>query len=204
VPAKAAIMAGQAASARIDAAEKLSGEALAAEEKAIRVELDQLSIPLTVKQALRARLASLQEKVKQAGKAASGARAAEVAASARSIASSSEWEMTSCIITTIDAGSDRDALNAAVNTIRELRPRHGLLLISPDQAEGKFTIVAAVPDALQKRGLKAGDWVKETAAAVGGRGGGKPDLAQGGGTDLTKIKEALAAARNFALCKCPV
>jgi len=204
VPARAAILAGQAAAARLDAAEKLGGEALAAEEKAIRVELDQLSIPLTVKQALRTRLASLQEKVKQAGKAAAGARAAEVASAARSVASSSEWEMTSCIITTIEAGSDRDALNAAVNTIRELRPRHGLLLISPDEAEGKLTIVAAVPDALQKRGLKAGDWVKEAAAACGGRGGGKPDLAQGGGTDLTKIKEALNAARAYALGKCPV
>ena len=204
VPARAALMAGQTAAARIDAAEKLSGEAFTAEVKALVAEIDQLTIPLTVKQALRARIAALQEKVKQAGKAASGARAAEVAAAARSIAGSSEWEMTSSIITTIEAGSDRDALNAAVNTIRELRPKHGLLLISPDAAEGKLTIVAAVPDALQKRGLKAGDWVKETAAACGGRGGGKPDMAQGGGTDLTKIKEALAAARNYALSKCPM
>ncbi|HZW07988.1 MAG TPA: alanine--tRNA ligase, partial [Phycisphaerales bacterium] len=204
VPAKAAIMAGRAASARLDAAEKLTGDAFVAEVKSLVTEIDQLTIPLTVKQQLRARVAALQEQVKQAGKAASGARAAEVAAAARSVASSSEWEMTSCIITTIEAGSDRDALNAAVNTIRELRPRHGLLLISPDQSEGKLTIVAAVPDALQKRGLKAGDWVREAAAACGGRGGGRPDIAQGGGTDLTKVKEALSAARTYALGKCPV
>jgi len=204
VPAKAAIVAGQAAVARLDAAERLTGDAFVAEVKSLVTEVDQLTIPLTVKQALRTRIAALQEKVKQAGKAASGARAAEVSAAARSIASSSEWEMNSCIITTIEAGSDRDALNAAVNTIRELRPRHGLLLISPDESEGKLTIVAAVPDALQKRGLKAGDWVKETAAACGGRGGGKPDMAQGGGTDLTKVKEALNAARAYAMGKCPV
>jgi alanyl-tRNA synthetase len=204
VPAKAAIMAGSAATARLDAAEKLAGDAFVTEVKSLVAEIDQLTIPLTVKQALRARVAALQEKVKQAGKAASGARAAEVAAAASSIASSSEWEMTSCIITTIEAGSDREALNAAVNKIREVRPRHGLLLISPDEAEGKLTIIAAVPDAMQKRGLKAGDWVKEAAAACGGRGGGRPDMAQGGGTDLTKIKEALNAARAYAMSKCPM
>jgi alanyl-tRNA synthetase len=78
-----------------------------------------------------------------------------------------------------------------------------VLLISPDQGEGKLTIIASVPDALQKRGLKAGEWVRDAAAACGGRGGGRPDSAQGGGTDLSKVKDALNAARAHAAAKVP-
>ena len=103
----------------------------------------------------------------------------------------------------IEAGSDRDALNAAINTVREVRPKHAVLLISPDEVESKLNIIAAVPEALQKRGLKAGDWVKEVAAVAGGRGGGKPDMAQGGGTDTAKVKDVIAHARSVALDEFP-
>ena len=50
-------------------------------------------------------------------------------------------------------------------------------------------------------GLKAGDWVKETAKVCGGGGGGRPDMAQAGGKDPSKIDEALEAAKNFAASK---
>ena len=47
-------------------------------------------------------------------------------------------------------------------------------------------------------GLKAGDWVREAAQACGGKGGGKPDKAQGGGTEPAKLPDAINAARAFA------
>jgi alanyl-tRNA synthetase len=47
------------------------------------------------------------------------------------------------------------------------------------------------------KGLKAGDLIKEIAPLVGGRGGGRPDMAQGGGTDATGIPAMLSAAREF-------
>ena len=46
------------------------------------------------------------------------------------------------------------------------------------------------------RGTRAGDLVKLAVAEVGGRGGGKPDLAQGGGSDPEGIPAALAAVRR--------
>ncbi|MBD4432185.1 hypothetical protein GUG90_13495, partial [Xanthomonas citri pv. citri] len=45
--------------------------------------------------------------------------------------------------------------------------------------------------------LKAGELMKQAAAAVGGKGGGRPDMAQGGGTDAAKLDEALALAQRF-------
>jgi len=203
VPAMAALAAAAEIDAKVRSAGGLRDEALAAEVKAIGAEMETLTLPVVAKQRISAALAQVQEKVRQASKAASAGRAAEVASAAKSLAESSEWEMMPFIVSTIEAGSDREALSAAIEAARQARPRHAVLLISPDQGEGKLTIIASVPDALQKRGLKAGDWVRDAAAACGGRGGGRPDSAQGGGTDLSKVKDALNAARAHAAAKVP-
>ncbi|MDF0529174.1 alanine--tRNA ligase [Tsukamurella sp. 8F] len=60
----------------------------------------------------------------------------------------------------------------------------------------KVPFAVAVNDAAQDLGVRAGDLVKAAAPAVGGRGGGKPDLAQGAGSDASGIDSALAAVRT--------
>jgi len=50
---------------------------------------------------------------------------------------------------------------------------------------------------LIQKGLKAGDIVKEIAPIVGGGGGGRPQMAQAGGKDPSKIQEALQKAEEF-------
>lgn len=60
----------------------------------------------------------------------------------------------------------------------------------------KPLIVAATTPAAREQGVRAGDLVKTGAKMLGGGGGGKPDLAQGGGTDASKIAPALAEIRN--------
>jgi alanyl-tRNA synthetase len=62
-------------------------------------------------------------------------------------------------------------------------------------ADGKVAVVAAVNDAGRARGVSANDLVGAVGPLIGGRGGGKDDMAQGGGTDASRIDEALAAAR---------
>ena len=47
------------------------------------------------------------------------------------------------------------------------------------------------------RGIKAGDIIRSIAPIVGGKGGGKPDSAMGGGTDVLKVDDALAAVDDF-------
>jgi len=61
------------------------------------------------------------------------------------------------------------------------------------ESGGKATLLAAITDDVTDR-VKAGDLVRELAAVVGGRGGGKPNLAQAGGPDADKLDEALAKA----------
>ncbi|MGK2874615.1 MAG: alanine--tRNA ligase [Nocardioides sp.] len=66
-------------------------------------------------------------------------------------------------------------------------------------ADGKVAVVACVNDAARGRGLKAGAFVQALAPVVGGRGGGKDDLAQGGGTDVGRIDEALGLVAGLVL-----
>ncbi len=62
-------------------------------------------------------------------------------------------------------------------------------------AEGKATVVVGVTDDLTKR-FPAGDLVTKAVQAVGGaKGGGRPDMAQGGGPDGAKAADAIAAVK---------
>jgi alanyl-tRNA synthetase len=63
--------------------------------------------------------------------------------------------------------------------------------------EDKVVLVAGVTKDLTGQ-LKAGDSMKQAAAAVGGKGGGRPDMAQGGGVDAAGLDAALALAVPFA------
>ncbi|MBN1236435.1 MAG: alanine--tRNA ligase [Methanotrichaceae archaeon] len=57
-------------------------------------------------------------------------------------------------------------------------------------------LVAAVGKSGQEKGIKAGSIIRAAANALGGGGGGKPDLAQGGGPNVEKLDEALQAGRE--------
>jgi alanyl-tRNA synthetase len=82
-------------------------------------------------------------------------------------------------------------------TMREIadrmRQKHGsaVVALGSDLGDGKVALLVAVtPDLTSK--IKAGDIIKNIAPIVGGTGGGRPDLAQAGGRDATKLDEALA------------
>ena len=79
--------------------------------------------------------------------------------------------------------------------IDQLRRKASPIAVLFGTAEGdKVTLVAGISRELEARGIAAGSWIKEPAAVVGGRGGGRPDLAQAGGKLVEKLPEALAAA----------
>ncbi len=72
------------------------------------------------------------------------------------------------------------------------RLKSGVVIIGRSD-EGKVGIIVRVSDDLTKR-VKAGDIIREIAPIVGGRGGGKPDMAEGGGTEPEKLAEAIDAS----------
>jgi alanyl-tRNA synthetase len=64
------------------------------------------------------------------------------------------------------------------------------------EKEGRVALIASVPKSLTNR-FQAGKLIQEVAPLVGGKGGGRPELAQGGGTDASKIDAALAKAKEI-------
>ena len=76
------------------------------------------------------------------------------------------------------------------------RVERGVLVLASDHG-GKPQIIVAVSDALVQEGTRAGDLIKPIARMVGGGGGGRPQMAQAGGRDSSKIPGALQVAREL-------
>ncbi len=92
-------------------------------------------------------------------------------------------------------GAEPNLMRQLIDQIRSRAPLSAVLLATR-QGDDKVTLVAGVSKQLQERGISAGKWIGPVAKAVGGGGGGRPDLAQAGGKDPTKLPEALAVAQR--------
>ncbi|GAA4262365.1 alanine--tRNA ligase [Dietzia aurantiaca] len=141
------------------------------------------------------RVAALAARLREAEKSLDALRAAQLTAQAAGLAAAAE-----------DLGGVRflahNAPGAAAGDLRtlasDIKGRLGskpavVLLTAPGEEKVPFVIAATTT--AQERGLKAGDLVKAIAPALGARGGGKPDMAQGAGTDPAGIDAAVAALR---------
>ncbi len=201
VAAQAAHNAATSLETQLEQAASQPSEQLAATIAALSTQIDQLTLPLPRKKAMRTRLESLQDTLKAASKAAAGLRRQHVEREARSIAEGLAGSLDPVVVATIDAGDDRQALQAALKVVCAKLPRTAVMLMSVEEGGDKpgVAIIAACPKELITRGVKAGDWVREAAAVLGGKGGGRPEQAQGGGPDTSKIREAVKAARMWAL-----
>ncbi|MCC7292102.1 MAG: alanine--tRNA ligase [Phycisphaerales bacterium] len=89
-----------------------------------------------------------------------------------------------------------DALRGAIDWIRQKTDASAVLLACVGE-EGKVTLMAGMSKTVVERGIKAGDLIKEVTPLVGGKGGGRPDLAQGGGTDATGLPKVLEASVSW-------
>jgi len=181
---------------RLRGASELPVAHLGPELQEVTEDIDQTELPLVARIEMRKLIEVLQDKIKEANKAKAAAGRDLAVARAREIAENTT--ATLIVAELSEAGTDRQALLAAMDAIRSRHPESGVLLIGVDDGEDKIAIVAKVPDSLIKRGLKAGDWVRAASEACGGKGGGKPDSAQGGGTGAKKAGIVNDAASEFA------
>ncbi len=194
-----ALAAAEAVAEHIDEAERAADVDVAKLVQPLILSVDQAVMPAPRKAELRARLAALQDRAKAAGKQMGAAVRDGAVAAARSLAESALLANDQVIVGTVPAADNREALLAALKTVRDKAPRCPAMLFSIDTEQGKVAVAAAVPEAAQKKGLKAGDWVRDACAIIGGKGGGKPDAAMGGGAEIAKVPEAVKAAVSAAL-----
>ncbi|WP_338442780.1 alanine--tRNA ligase [Synechococcus elongatus IITB4] len=91
-------------------------------------------------------------------------------------------------------GVDAAALQTAAERLQQKLGDAGAVVLGSSPEEGKVTLVAAFGPAIIAKGLKAGQFIGGIAKICGGGGGGRPNLAQAGGRDASKLPEAVAAA----------
>ena len=103
------------------------------------------------------------------------------------------------VVATKVEGADAGALRTAVDQLKE-RLRSAVVVLASVENPTKVTIVAGVTTDQTAR-LRAGELVGAIAAQVGGRGGGKPDFAQGGGNNPAALDAALAQVPELVRAK---
>ena len=90
-------------------------------------------------------------------------------------------------------GASPDELRQLIDVMRR-KQGTALAVLLASSADGKVNLAAGLTADLIPLGLHAGMWLKKVAPIVGGGGGGRPDMAQAGGKDPSKIPDALEAA----------
>jgi alanyl-tRNA synthetase len=95
-------------------------------------------------------------------------------------------------------GADANALRETMDKLKDKLKTAAIVLASVN--DSKVSLVAGVTADLIGK-LKAGDLVNHVAAQVGGKGGGKPDMAMAGGTDASQLPKALASVQGWVTAK---
>ncbi|PYK40113.1 MAG: alanine--tRNA ligase, partial [Verrucomicrobia bacterium] len=89
--------------------------------------------------------------------------------------------------------ADGKLLQAIVDA---LKPKFNCPIFLASAANGSVALTASVPKEMTSK-FQANKIIQEIAPIIGGKGGGRPESAQGGGTDSSKVEEALAKAKEL-------
>ena len=103
------------------------------------------------------------------------------------------------VLTAQRPGMDAATLRQMGDFLRDKEPSVVAVLASTN--EDKISFLAVCGKQAIAQGIKAGDLVKSVCAICGGKGGGKPDSAMGGGKDMLKLDDALASVDDFVAVK---
>lgn len=161
-------------------------------------QLDEVAAALKVRpSAVADRVEQLQQDLRTANHkleaALTGAGSNQVAEALKSAVQLNGYN---CVIAKLEGLSGKE-LRSAWDGIRDASDGQPVAcVIASATADGKVSLLAGATDSAVAAGFSAGDIVKEIAELVGGRGGGKPAMAQAGGSNAAGIDAALEAART--------
>ena len=136
--------------------------------------------------ALEEQLAVARRRAEEAAQQASAGQADDLIDSAEAI------DGVQVLVARVEVES-ADAMRPMVDRLRQQLGTAFVALAA--EIDGRPMFIAAATDDVVERGLRADEIVREAAKITGGGGGGRPQLAQAGGRDSTKLDEALEAAR---------
>ena len=147
---------------------------------------------------LPARIETLVERLRSAEKELERYRAAAALASAGMLAEAAEQVGEVAVVATAvpDGTTAADLRTLATDIRGRLTGRPAVVALFAPSGDAVSFVVALTPEAISGRGLKAGELVAKFLPVLGGRGGGRPDLAQGGGTNPAGVPDAIAAVKG--------
>ncbi|QDZ21374.1 alanine--tRNA ligase [Chloropicon primus] len=172
--------------------------ALQAELNNMRAEVDQAVIPVVAKNEIRGVLDKHARKIiDMAKKAAAGNKKKAVETAVESVKKMA-GEGKKAGVLTIDVGLDNKALQQAVDASLTAESSFSLIVFSSDAKKKKVMAYAGVSKEALDKGFDAPKWIRESLAICGGKGGGKPNRAQGQGPGIDKLEEAISKAQELA------
>ncbi|MFB7541262.1 alanine--tRNA ligase [Streptomyces zaomyceticus] len=147
------------------------------------------------------KISSMLGKLKDAEKEIEKFRAEKVLQAAAGLVDSAQDVRGLALVTgRVQDGTGADDLRKLVLDVRGRFPSDRPAVVALfTTANGKPLTVIATNEAARERGLKAGELVRTAAKTLGGGGGGKPDVAQGGGTNPEAVGEAIAAVERLVV-----
>ena len=182
-------------SRRVEAVVGLEGfRYLARERDLVRQLADLLKAP---QDGLVERVSGMLARLRDVDKELAELRAQQSVAAAGQLAAAAKDVDGVAVVTGSPAGlGGGDLRTLALDVRGRLRGDRPAVVLLASESGGKVALVAALNPAALDRGLSANDVLRAAAAPVGGRGGGKADVAQGGGTDPAGIPAALQAGEQ--------
>jgi alanyl-tRNA synthetase len=175
--------------------EAVSGSAALAYSQSLEHQLNELAAALKAPRPdLLSRLRQLQSRNRELNRQVEQLQARLASSAGSDLAASAESIGGANVLLQVVEDADAKALRTLLDQLRQ-KLSHSVIVLASEK-DGKVSLIAAVADPLQKS-LEAGDLLKEVAAVMGGRGGGRADMAQGGAASLQQVEAAFTAGRKL-------
>ena len=193
-----AIKSGNDFKAKVQSLDKVKETELEAKLGVLKKEVNEVLIPAVIKAEVRDMMDKNVKKVTNLmKKAATANKKKAVDAAVQTVKEKAAEGKNSCVLK-VDVGADNKALIQAVNASLKAVPTFALMVFTSDTKKNKVMAYAGVSKEAIEKGLDASKWIRESLAVIGGKGGGKPDGAQGQGPGVDKIGEAMSKATEMA------
>lgn len=177
--------------------EALTGEGALEYYEKQEQELSQVAAALkTKKERLVEAAESLTEQVKELQRELASLQSKMASGAADEILQSAEKAGDIAVLAAYKPELDANALRQLGDSLKD---KLGECVIILAGGQDKLQFVAMATEGAVKAGAHAGNIVKEAAKTAGGGGGGRPNMAQAGGKDASKVEEAVEAAKQVAL-----
>ncbi len=136
----------------------------------------------------------LQEQLRAGEKEVDRLKAKLAAASSADLSSQAIEVKGARLLAAVIPNADPKALRGMIDNLKNTL-KSGIVLLAAE-SEGKISVAAGVTSDLTGK-VKAGDLVSHVSAQIGGKGGGRPDMAMGGGTDVGALPAAVAGVHDW-------